>query len=632
LVYKKDVLKVIIRKALLLVLFWYILFFAGRLTFYACILPMLKDVPAELIYRSLYKGFRLDLSMVGYITALPFLLISAYYLLKKKLAIQVAEFINFSFIIMYVLAFVGEACLYREWRSKLSMQALQHFAHPQEVLKSASFGLIILFAGLTSALAFIFISIYRRKISFRNNLPLHEEITPLRLWKGLAFFAISVVFSAVSIRGGFQAIPIQSCDAAFCSQPIVNDAAVNPLWNITFDFFEYEAHSKENPFKDFDQKEADEIVKNMYAAKSDSTVQFLDNKRPNIVFIIIESWSANVLKGFGGDDFAPFTDSLANAGIKFTKIYPPAYVSDQGIPAILSGYPAVSRMSIIAQSEKSVKLPCINQDLKNYGYQSGFIFGGDLNYGNIRSYIYNKKFDVVKEERDWDSKLPRGKLGIHEADMQVQYLNELNAAKPPFVYAWFTLSTHMPYDFPGKKKELVKHKENDYINSIIYADNAFRQFFAEAKKQPWYKNTLFVLVSDHSHASHKHQSVFDPEYHRIPLIFFGEVIKKEWRGKEINSVFSQADISATLLAQMGLVKEAKQYSWSKNMFDPNVNHFAYFCSFEGCGMVSENGCVGYQHTYNELIINRTANKNATDSLLRLAKAYQQSVYEDYRLK
>ncbi|MGZ5302870.1 MAG: LTA synthase family protein, partial [Bacteroidia bacterium] len=195
-----------------------------------------------------------------------------------------------------------------------------------------------------------------------------------------------------------------------------------------------------------------------------------------------------------------------------------------------------------------------------------------------------------------------------------------------------TLSSHMPDDFPGEKKILTDHKENAYLNSVKYADNAFRQFFIEAKKQPWYKNTLFVLVADHSHASHKDFSVYDPEYHHIPLVFFGEVIKDEWRGKAVDAVFSQMDIPATLLAQMNLKNEAKQYTWSKNMFDPEVGHFAYFCSYEGGGMVCDSGSVGYQHTYNELVINRTSSKKASDSITRIAKAFQQAVYEDYRMK
>jgi phosphoglycerol transferase MdoB-like AlkP superfamily enzyme len=316
----------------------------------------------------------------------------------------------------------------------------------------------------------------------------------------------------------------------------------------------------------------------------------------------------------------------------FSKLYPAGYVSDQGIPAVLSGYPAISRIAVINQNSKSVPLPCINQDLEKHGYQSGFVFGGDLNYGNIRSYIFNKKFNLVKEERDFDSGIERGKLGIQDGDMATQYVQLLNSAKAPFVYTWFTLSSHMPYDFPGEKKQL-EAVENEYTNSIIYSDNALRKFFAEAKKQAWYANTLFVLVADHSHACHKNYSVYDAEYHRIPLVFYGDVIKPEFKGKKIENVYSQLDITYSLLKQMNLQEESRQYVWSKDMFNPYTKPFAFYCSFAGAGFVTNDGFVGYQHKVKDLIFNTLENnKPLSDSLTMFGKAFQQSVYEDYRLK
>ena len=270
--------------------------------------------------------------------------------------------------------------------------------------------------------------------------------------------------------------------------------------------------------------------------------------------------------------------------------------------------------------------------MKKRGYQSGFMFGGDLTYGNIKSYIYNKKFDVVKEEKDIDSSIPRGKLGIQDGDMEGQYLQLLNAAKAPFIYAWFTLSTHMPYDFPGEKKPLTA-AENDYVNGITYADKAFQHFFEEAKKQNWYKNTLFVIVSDHSHGCQKQFSPYECEYHRIPLVFFGDVIDSAFRGKEISSVFSQLDITKTLLKQLKMDEEAKQYVWGKNMFNPNTKPFAFYCSNSGAGFINDEGFIGYQQNVKGLIFNSFGEKNLkADTLTKWGQAFQQSVFEDYRLK
>lgn len=627
-----TLLKTIIRQAFLLVLFWFCLFFLNRIIFYSSVSTLLHDVPFSIILQSLYHALRLDLSMIGYLAALPLLLYSIYFLFRKKIIIQIADAFNYLFIILYNLTAFGESCLYREWKAKLSMQALLHFAHPAEVFKSASVFLTLLFFSLSIVFSFLYIKIYNRKISLKPFHPISPESFLNLIWKEILLIISIAAFTVLSIRGGFQQIPIQSSDSFFCSIPIANDAAVNPLWNVSFSVMEYENHSKENPYKDFAQDDADRITRSLFEVKKDTTAQFLNTPKPNIVFILLESWSAYCIKSFGGDNYAPFMDSLSREGIRFTKLYPAGYVSDQGIPAVLSGYPSVSRIAIINESSKSVPLPCINQDLKKYNYQSGFVFGGDLNYGNIRSYIFNKGFDVVKEERDFDDNIPRGKLGIQDKDMAKEYIKTLNNAKAPFVYSWFTLSSHMPYDFPGEKKQLVK-TENDYVNSVAYSDKALEEFFAEAKKQSWYKNTLFVIVADHSHASHKEFSVYDAEYHRIPLVFFGDVIDPSYKGKTIDHVYSQLDITYSILKQMKLDEESKQYVWSKNMFNPYSKSSAFYCCFAGSGFITNEGFVGYQHGVKDLIFNTVKDKKGlTDSLTLFGKAFQQSVYEDYRLK
>lgn len=621
-------MKSLVKHTLLLISFWFILFLIYRIVFYFGILSLLHDVPFSLILRSFFKALRLDLSMIGYLTGVPIILTFLYAISRKKIFLSIMDGWNYLFILLYALTAIGEMCLYREWKAKLSTQALAHFMHPSEVFKTTSIELTVLFFSLSITGCIVFFRVYSRKVAFKNL----QTIEPISFVKSFSYLIAAATFSAISIRGGLQQIPIQDSDAFFCTLPVVNDATVNPLWNMMDNIADYAKNSRENPYKYFEITKANEIVKDLYKTDTDTTISFLKTTRPNIVFIIMEGWSAYGIKSFGGDDFAPFMDSLSRQGIRFTKLYPAGYVSDQGIPAVLSGFPCAPHICIINQSSKSAKLPCMNQDLKKEGYQSGFLFGGDLNYGNIKSYIYNKKFDVVKEEIDMNSRLIRGKLGIQDSDMEKEYLQLLNAAKPPFVYAWFTLSTHMPYDFPGEKKQLTAF-ENEYVNGISYADKAFQHFFNEAKKQSWYKNTLFVIVSDHSHGCQKQFSVYDPEYHRIPLVFFGDVIDATFRGKEITSVFSQVDITKTILKQMKLDEEAKQYVWGKNMFNPGTKPFAFYCSNSGAGFVSDQGYIGYQQNVKNLIFNSfNDNNHLSDSLTSKAHAFQQVVFEDYRLK
>jgi phosphoglycerol transferase MdoB-like AlkP superfamily enzyme len=622
----------IFTRILYLAVFWFIVFIAGRIIFYLCVTPLLSDISASLIWQSLYKGIRLDISTVAYLLILPSIFSILFLCFKNRFLLRGIDVINYFLILICTLTIVGESCLYREWKSKLSMQALQHFMHPSEVFKTTSYGLTFLFFGLSLFLFLFSILVYNKKIRFSTIQVKNGQMTKRRIPLFLlSIFHLGILF--IGMRGGLQAIPIKNSDAYFSNEPIVNDVAVNPYWNIMFRIFDYVKLSKDNPFKDFDQAQADQIVSELFLIEKDTTELFLTTDRPNIVILILEGWSAQVIKSFGGDDFAPFLDSLSHDGICFSEIYPSAYTSDQGIPSILSGYPSVSRISIINQVSKTAKIPCINSDLKKFGYQSAFLFGGDLNYGNLKSYVFNKGFDIVKEEKDFPSYTGKGKLGIHDEYMAKELLSLIQKAREPFLYVWFTLSSHMPYDYKGEKKALVKHKENDYINSITYVDGVLQDFFTAAAKEPWYANTLFVIVADHSHGTHKDFSVYDAEYHRIPLVFFGDVIKPEWKGKKVEKVFSQTDIPATLLHQIGMSEEAKKYVWSKNMFNPYVKPFAYYCSFAGGGMVTGEGAVGFQHGNEKLVSDATGNdKKLSERLWNLGKAFQQSIYEDFRLK
>jgi phosphoglycerol transferase MdoB-like AlkP superfamily enzyme len=433
----------------------------------------------------------------------------------------------------------------------------------------------------------------------------------------------------VMIRGGVKAIPIQISDAYFSQKPILNDAAVNPAWNLVSDLTYFLSNQKNTIYTQLDNALAEQRIKELYHIEKDTTsVYFLSNKRPNIVFIILESWTAHCVKSFGGDNFATFTDSLAQQGIYFSNAYPAGHVSDQGIAAILSGQPVVSRMSVVNQTSKSSTLPSLNETLKPYGYSSGFYFGGDLNYGNIRGYLFNKKWDIIKEERDYSDDIPRGKLGIQDKEMASIFVDEINTAKQPFVYAWFTLSSHMPYDFEGEKKQLTEF-ENDYTNSIIYTDQALKLFFEKAKKQAWYSNTLFVICADHSHANHKNYNNHEPMYHQIPMMFVGDVIKAQYRGYNYKAPSSQINIAKTLLHQMALRKDAKPYVWSQDMFNPYIKPFAYFCSFSFGGMVNPMGSVSFSLEGNFMPHNSIENQHQADSLLVTAKAFQQMVFKDY---
>ena len=293
---------------------------------------------------------------------------------------------------------------------------------------------------------------------------------------------------------------------------------------------------------------------------------------------------------------------------------------------IFSGFPAHPISSITVQPEKFQKLPSLIKVLKSKGYHSSYYFGGQLIYGNIKGYIMDCGFDKIKEIYDFDKKLPRGKLGIHDQYTLSQQLKDLNSEKQPFISAIFTVSTHSPFDQPMKNVITWGNELNGYLNSAYYTDKCLGDFFKNAKKQPWFDNTLFILVADHGHHSYRHWHPFSPEYHHVPLLFYGNVIKDQWKGTQWKAIGSQTDIAGTLLSQMGIDK--KQFHWSKNLLNPSAPQFAYYAFEEGVGWIRPYGYFVYDKKSNQYFFMQSdeAHKN---QMIKEGKSYLQSVFQEY---
>jgi phosphoglycerol transferase MdoB-like AlkP superfamily enzyme len=616
----KEVLKFVLRY----ILFWLLVFLINRIVFLISAAAFFPEETFLHAVKSLLSGWLLDISTVGYLLPIPGLLVTLSVITGKQTISRIGNLFVSLFIVIYCLTCFGELLLYREWMTKLTMQALLHFKHPAEVFKTAQLHTTVLFFLFSIIFSSAYIFFYLKKISYSGSMKTYTAVQ--KIVTVFMSIVILVPLNFLMIRGGWRAIPISDSDAYYSTNHILNDAAVNPMWSLAHNILEYTTHQDENPYVFMTAAEAEKGLKEMTAVRKDTTEFFLSVPKPNIVFLILEGYTAYALPDFGGDNFAPFMDSLSREGIAFTKCYAAGYASDQGIPAVLSAYPSTPKVAITNQSSKTVSLPCISRDLKPLGYQSGFIFGGQLNYGNIKSYLYNTGFERVLERDHFPESIPDGHLGIQDGDMASLAVNELNKAREPFLYAWFTISTHSPYDIPVPIVNLTE-KQNEYVNTLVYSDNALRNFFSEAKKQPWYRNTLFVFISDHSHFNHRNISIEDKEYHRIVSFFYGDVIKPEFRGRKIEDVTSQLDIAPTILKQFGL--HTDQYIFGKNILNPYAAHFAYFDFHYGSGLITDSCFISRRDKSTDMLIQTCKDSSDNNALRHLHEIFLQRTFQDY---
>ncbi|MFA6278345.1 MAG: sulfatase-like hydrolase/transferase, partial [Pedobacter sp.] len=153
-------------------------------------------------------------------------------------------------------------------------------------------------------------------------------------------------------------------------------------------------------------------------------------------------------------------------------------------------------------------------------------------------------------------------------------------------------------------------------------------YLTKAKKQDWYKNTLFVFIADHGHLYPKNKyDIFMPERYHIPLLFYGEVLKNEFKGKNSDKVGSQQDLASTLLAQMDI--STKEFTWSKNLLNPYTNGFAFFSWDNGLGFINEQQCVSFDNVGKNILYETKKNSIATQTSLKKGKAYLQTAYQQF---
>ncbi|MCK9423276.1 MAG: sulfatase-like hydrolase/transferase [Bacteroidales bacterium] len=603
-------------------LFWILFFNLVRLAF---ILYYLKIILVEKIQFTevidvFYYSFKLDLATACYFMLIPYLLLAVQSIWSPRWINWINNIYTSFLIIVYSLSVAAEMGIYAEWKTKLTYKVIKYLSHPSEIYNSAETGtfyfLVFLFLlmSLTGIMAYLKL-FYMELVNVRKNL-----------WFSICFVILTPSLLFLGMRGGIQQIPINQSESYYSDHNILNISAVNNAFNLYISIFENLQNFNHDPYVFMDQKSADRIMSGIYRTPKDSTIQILNVRRPNIVLLILESWSADLIEDLGGKPgITPEFKKLQKQGILFDQIYASGSRSEQGMASIFGGFPAHPVSSITVQPDKFVKLPSLIRDLELNGYNSSYYFGGQLIYGNIKGYIIFNGFDKIMEVYDFPETMPRGKLGIHDQFTLDYMVNDLSKKKQPFVTALFTLSTHSPWDQPFQKPLKWGDNEHEYINAAYYTDHCLGDFFAKAQKQPWFDSTLFIIVADHSHNSYRNWHPESREYHKIPLLFFGSVIKEKYRGTIIHKLGNQHDLASTLLTQLDI--PAKEFRYSKNLLNPYTPDFAYYSTEDGVGWIRPNGYFTYDKGPD--FYYWWTDPKLSDSIRKEGKAYLQTVFRDY---
>ncbi|MDZ7740785.1 MAG: sulfatase-like hydrolase/transferase [Bacteroidota bacterium] len=608
-----------------LFIFWIIVFAFSRMLYILYNLPYInmENIGFAEAMASFVHGLRLDTATACYFIAIPFFLYWLISILKWKWLNLLVKYYVLLIIIVYSLLVTTEMGIYSEWKTKLHYKALMYITNPAEIYNSAETGTFFLLLALLAAQILFYFWIYRRL--FYSSIVIRKRNYIFSLF----FLLITPPILLLGMRGGVQEIPINQSQSYYSQHNILNLASVNSGFNIFISVFENWGTGGENPFKTMPDDQAIEIVEEVYESPEDTTLQILSTTRPNIILIMLESWSADLIESLGGKPgITPGFNKLEKEGVLFTRVYSSGARSEQGMASIFSGFPAHPISSITVQPDKHRNLPTFTRKLEQQGYATSFYFGGQLIYGNIKSYIIHNGFDRIIEINDFPDDFPQGKLGVHDEFVFRRQLEEVSKDPEPFFSAIFTLSTHSPFDMPMPELKIDwgGHLKM-YLNSAWYTDSSLYSYIQQAKKTDWYDSTLFIIVADHSHHAYYNWSYHSKDYHHIPLMFYGNVIKPEYRGAKIDKIGSQVDIVSTLLNQLNI--SGFEFQWSKNLLNPGSPEFAYVAFEEGIGWIRPDASFFWDKKMDHFYSKNIPDSLGQERVINEGKAFLQLVFQEY---
>jgi len=613
-------LKKIIILVLKLLLFWLVLFALQHTVFLIYNSSELKNIGFGQIMLSYFYGLRMDLSASAYLMVLPLvLLIISLFITRNGGIIKSIHVINIFLILACLLIAICDTGLYSIWGTKINRKAMSYVVYPKEAFMAAAAVPYWLFTGIFIAEGILSIFVYKRVFRpgfFGKIKTIHISI----------FTFVLLLLLVSSMRGGFQKYAMSKRNVYFSTHAVLNNSALNGFWN----FMEIivNPESKKNPYAYYSTDTAQDIVRKMNAAKSDSTEMILTTSRPNIVLILMESVSAENLLSLGGtEEIMPALDSLSKKGLLFNNFYANGFRTEQGIISVLSSFPAQPQTSIMRNINKFEHLPNLGRILGDSGYSENYYYSGNLEFANMDAFAKVSGFTHILDKDNYNWKRSTD-WGAYDEELFACHLKEAEKDKQPFFDLIMTATNHEPFDADVKKVFKENKASDNYKNTAHYTDHCLSEYFNKVKLKSWYNNTLFVLVSDHAHSFPMERGANEAERHHIPLVFYGNVIKPEYRGTVISKYGSQIDLPAMILSQLGI--PYKQFQRSKNLFNKFSPEFGYYTFDNGFGIVTAEQTLVYDQDMGQVVFRKNKQSAADDDkLLSQGKAYLQILFEDY---
>lgn len=595
------------------------------LYFFTVLLIFILQKPLFMLYNgSIEKGFgfadymqvmihgaSLDAATAGYLTAFPFLLVLISIWFRKFPLKKILYGYYILAAALISIIFVVDMALYTFWGFKLDASVFLYIDSPKEALASVSVGFILL-----RVLAILLLIALNSWVLLKIT-PSVLTATRKRIAGTAGMLLLGGVLFII-IRGGVTESTSNIGQVYFSNEPFLNHSAVNPDFSLLSSMGKSQDFASE--FNFFDEEKRAALFDGLYpTTDGDSIIQVLNTKRPNILIILMEGFGGAFVEPLGGlPDVTPHFNRLSKEGVFFTNCYANSFRTDRGTVCTFSGYLGLPTASVMKIPAKSRTLPAMAEGLSKAGYKTDFLYGGDINFTNMKSYLLSTGYQRLTANTDFSlAEQTSNAWGVND-DITFEYLyNQLRNRKEegPWHTAFLTLSSHEPFEVPY-------HRLEDKIpNAFAYTDECLGKFIDRLKQTPAWKDLLVICLPDHGFYYPREGSNAIPRFYHIPLLWLGGAVKQPM---QVDKIMNQTDLAATLLGQLGL--EHTAFTFSRNVLGSDYKYpFAFYSFNNGFSFRDSTGVTVFDNNSGSILFDEP---EADESRLDKGKAILQTVYDD----
>ena len=506
------------------------------------------------------------------------ILFFALMLFLPKQRLKIRNSLYFTTLFLYVLLIifnaVSEYFFYNEFGVRYNFIAVDYLIYTTEVIGNImeSYPIIPLFTAIFVVTGLATWWIYKKTKDSLLQLPnLVQKFTLLGVFSVLLGISLSFA-EKINLKKGniFQ-------------QEIAANGMVKfyeAFSNNTLDFFTF--------YPTVDQKTAE---KNTLLPLGTTTLnRTITSDKPelqkNVVLISIESLSAAYMKAYGYEEsVTPFLDQLAQKSLFFTNLYATGNRTVRGLEALTLCIPPTAGESVIKREKENKNKFTTGSVFKSKGYSVKYLYGGYSYFDNMKDFYGGNGYEIVDRDNFTPEEITFANVwGVCDEDMAKKAISEMNKdykAGKPFFHHWMTVSNHRPFTYPEGKIDIPADSKSRK-GGVKYTDYSIMKFFEMAQKQPWFKNTVFVIVADHCSSS-AGKTELPMDKYRIPaMIYSPEFVAPQ----KFSQVTSQIDVMPTVLGLLNFKYQSKFLG--QDVFSKNFVPRAYIATYQDLGFIKDN--------------------------------------------